>query len=69
MFVDTHSHLNSPALYNKLEEVINEAKANNVGLLIVPGYDLETSKIALKLAEKYDLIQTGGSDEHGKLID
>lgn len=56
MFVDTHSHLNSPALYNKLEEVINEAKTNNVGLLIVPGYDLETSKIALKLAEKYDFI-------------
>ena len=56
MFVDTHSHLNSPALYQKLEEVINEAKLNNVGLLIVPGYDLETSKIALKLAEKYEFI-------------
>ena len=56
MFVDTHSHLNSPALYQKLEEVINEAKLNNVELLIVPGYDLETSKIALKLAEKYEFI-------------
>ncbi len=56
MFIDTHSHLNSPALYQKLEEVIKEAKTNNVELLIVPGYDLETSKIALKLAEKYDFI-------------
>lgn len=56
MYNDTHSHLNSPALYQKLEEIIKEAKANNVGLFIVPGYDLETSKIALKLAEKYDSI-------------
>lgn len=56
MYNDTHSHLNSPALYQKLEETIKEAKANNVGLFIVPGYDLETSKIALKLAEKYDSI-------------
>lgn len=56
MFVDTHSHLNSSALYQKLEEVINAAKLNNVGLLIVPGYDLESSKIALKLAEKYEFI-------------
>lgn len=56
MFVDTHSHLNSPALYQKLEEVIKEAKSNDVNLLIVPGYDLETSKIALKLAKKYEFI-------------
>ncbi len=56
MFIDTHAHLNSPALYQKLEETIKEAKSNDVDLFIVPGYDLETSKIALKLAEKYDFI-------------
>ena len=56
MFIDTHAHLNSPALYQKLEETIKEAKTNDVDLFIVPGYDLETSKIALKLAEKYDFI-------------
>ncbi len=56
MFIDTHAHLNSPALYQKLEETIKEAKTNNVDLFIVPGYDLETSKIALKLAEKYAFI-------------
>lgn len=56
MFIDTHSHLNSPALYEKLEKTLLEAKRNNVQLFIVPGYDLETSKIALKLAEKYEFI-------------
>lgn len=56
MFIDTHSHLNSPALYAKKEEVIKEAKLNGVEIFIVPGYDLETSKIALKLAEKYDFV-------------
>lgn len=56
MFIDTHSHLNSPTLYKKLEETLIESKNNNVSLFIVPGYDLETSKIALKLAEKYEFI-------------
>lgn len=56
MFVDTHCHLNSEALYRKYEEVINEAMNNGVKLFIVPGFDLETSKIAIELATKYNNI-------------
>ena len=56
MFVDTHCHLNSEALYRKYEEVIDEAMNNGVKLFIVPGFDLETSKIAIELASKYNNI-------------
>lgn len=56
MFIDTHSHLNNPDLYEKIEHVIKEANNEQVGLFIVPGYDYETSKLALELAHKYSFI-------------
>ena len=56
MLVDTHCHLNNKDLYKKYLEVIKEANNNGVNLFIVPGCDLETSKIAVELAEKHDNI-------------
>lgn len=53
MFIDTHVHLNSNELYQKIDEVINEAISNKVTEFIVVGYDLETSKLALEIANKY----------------
>ena len=51
MLVDTHVHLNNKDLYNKIDEVLNDAR--NVGVLkfYVVGYDLYTSKLAIKIAE------------------
>lgn len=54
MLIDTHVHLNSNELYVHLDEVINEAIANNVKKFIVVGYDLNTSKLAIELANKYE---------------
>lgn len=56
MYIDTHTHLNSNNLYKKLEQVLLEANNEQVKLFIVPGYDFETSKIALQLAHKYPFI-------------
>lgn len=56
MFVDTHCHLNSHQLYKKYHEVKKNAEENNVKLFIVPGFDLETSKLAIKLAEEFDNV-------------
>lgn len=56
MFIDTHSHLNNPDLYEKIAQVIKEANDAQVGLFIVPGYDYETSKLALELAHQYSFI-------------
>jgi TatD DNase family protein len=53
MFIDTHCHLNSDQLYKIKDEVLKDAKSQNVELFIVPGFDLETSKLAIKLAEEY----------------
>lgn len=52
MFIDTHVHLNNQDIYNHLEEVLSEARQNNVNYFIVVGYDLETSILAVKLANK-----------------
>ena len=52
MYIDTHVHLNNSELYLKLEEVLAEARKEKVELFIVPGYDLETSKLALKIIQK-----------------
>ncbi|MFH0979520.1 MAG: TatD family hydrolase [Candidatus Roizmanbacteria bacterium] len=54
MLFDTHCHLNFKAFDNRIEEVINNAKAIGINQIIVPGTDLETSKKAVEIAEKYD---------------
>lgn len=56
MFVDTHAHLFYDNFKNDLELVIQRAKENFVDYIIVPAIDLETSKIAINLSEKYDII-------------
>lgn len=56
MYIDTHVHLNNPDLLVKVEEVISLALEEGVQKFIVPGYDFETSKIALELAHKYPFI-------------
>lgn len=53
MLIDTHVHLNSKELYPKIEQVIEESKRQGVGKWIVVGYDLETSKLAIEISEKY----------------
>ncbi len=56
MLVDSHAHLFLPNFENDLDEVLSRAKANGVKYIIVPGTDIETSKQAIALAEKYDQI-------------
>jgi len=56
MFIDTHAHLFYSNFENDLVEVINRAKEAGVDYIIVPGTDIQTSKQAISLAEKYDLI-------------
>ena len=54
MLIDTHVHLNNKDLYSKIDEVINEAISNNVKKFFVVGYDVDTSMLAVKIAEKYE---------------
>lgn len=51
---DTHAHLNFEEFKNDYREVISSAFKNNVKTLIIPSSNLETSKKAIEIAEKYD---------------
>lgn len=51
MYIDTHVHLNDDTLYNKLEEVLQEANKNQVTRFVIVGFDLESSKRALELVK------------------
>lgn len=54
MYIDTHVHLNNKDLYSKIDKVIEEAFNEGVNKFFVVGYDYETSKMAIKIAEEYD---------------
>ncbi len=54
--IDTHCHLNLKVLVNQAEQVIRRAKEAGVDRFIVPGTDVETSKKAIELAEKYSEV-------------
>lgn len=56
IYVDTHCHFNSEQLYQDYDAFKKEAENLGVKLFIVPGFDLESSKIAIKLAEQYDNV-------------
>lgn len=52
-FIDTHTHLNDPDLYEERDAVMGRAREEGVGLLLVASYDLLSAKRALLLAEEY----------------
>ena len=51
---DTHCHLNFKAFDGRVEKVIEKARKTGVNYFVVPGTDIETSKKAIEIAEKYD---------------
>ena len=56
MIFNTHTHLNSKELYDIHEELIKNASECNVKKLVVVGFDLESSKKAIEIAEKHENI-------------
>jgi TatD DNase family protein len=56
MIFDTHCHLNDDALFHRYDEYIMRALNAKVSNMVVIGIDVETSKRAILLAEKYDFI-------------
>ncbi|HOP57523.1 MAG TPA: TatD family hydrolase [Bacillota bacterium] len=56
MFTDSHAHLNDSLLYPEADEVIRRANLAKVTRIICPGYDLESNKKAIELAERYPAV-------------
>ena len=54
--VDTHCHLNLAAYDADREEVLDRARSAGVEKILIPGVDLQTSRMAIELAEKHDEV-------------
>ncbi|AMP21136.1 hydrolase TatD [endosymbiont 'TC1' of Trimyema compressum] len=52
--IDSHAHLNDPRLYPIIKDVLNRASEAGVNEIIVPGYDLESSILAAKIAGDFE---------------
>ncbi|TDT70587.1 TatD DNase family protein [Hypnocyclicus thermotrophus] len=53
--VDTHCHIYGEKYKNDIEEVLAEAK-KELEFIVNIGYDLESSKISVDIANKYDFV-------------
>ncbi len=51
--IDTHAHLQE---YEMIDEVISNANQAGVEKIVCVGYDLQSSKQAVELSEKYDCV-------------
>ena len=55
MLVDTHCHI-FREYYDDVDGVIKRARDNNVGMIIVNGYNMESNREVLELVKKYDIV-------------
>jgi TatD DNase family protein len=56
MWIDTHSHLNDPAFAADYQLVMQRARQAGVERMMVVGYDLESSRRAVRLAGEYEYL-------------
>jgi TatD DNase family protein len=56
MFIDTHAHLFYSNFENEVDDVIKRAEEGGVDYIIVPATDIETSKAAVDLTKKHNMI-------------
>ena len=56
MLIDSHAHIQLDRFDADREAVLERAQAAGVHAILVIGFDLETSRGAIELAEKYDQI-------------
>jgi TatD DNase family protein len=54
--IDTHAHLDDPCFDADRDEVVARAAAAGVEQILSVGISAETSQLAVRLAERYDLI-------------
>lgn len=56
MLIDTHAHLNSEKFLDVVDDTIAKAREAGVEKIVVVGFDRETNRNAIKLAEQYENI-------------
>ena len=55
-FFDSHSHYNDDKFNEDREKIIQDTYNSGVTKFIVAGYDIESSKKAVEISNKYDFI-------------
>ncbi len=58
LLVDVHTHLDHCKFKNDLDKVIDNAKRNNVKVIINNGIDIKKNRETLELAKKYDIVKS-----------
>ena len=53
-FFDSHSHYNDDKFNEDREKIIQDTYNSGVTKFIVAGYDIESSKKAVEMSNKYD---------------
>ncbi|WP_101772554.1 TatD family hydrolase [Peptostreptococcus faecalis] len=56
MLFDSHAHLNDERFDEDRDELIKSLREKDVDLVVNPGADMETSRSAVELSNKYDFI-------------
>ncbi|MGD9604918.1 MAG: TatD family hydrolase [Bacilli bacterium] len=56
MIIDTHIHLYDEKYENNLEEIINNAQKKGVMKMIVVGFDYDSSKKAVQMADEFPFL-------------
>lgn len=56
MYIDTHAHLFDEAFKQDLPDVVARARDAGIDSIIVPGTTVQTSREAIELAERFDLV-------------
>lgn len=56
MFIDSHAHLDYPDYTSDLEAVLQRAADSRLRYIITVGTDVASSRLALELAHKYDML-------------
>ena len=56
MFIDSHAHIQLDSFDSDRSVVIERAKNSQVSIILVVGFDISTSHLAVELADRYDHI-------------
>jgi len=56
VFVDTHAHLDFDSFNSDRDQVVQNARLAKLGAIVTIGVNLETSRQAIALAERYEML-------------
>jgi TatD DNase family protein len=69
VWIDTHAHLTKDVFRDDLPELLERARDAGVEAIVVVGYDLESSRAAIDLAERYPGLAAAVGIQPNDLLD